>query len=132
MTYLIVAVAILGLTEVLTLTLLKRRNEDIRYYRSEDYKTTSSQNEHATIVKNGVMHMMQEIIDENSFLRDENRRLNNELTKHYFATVAKANLLDIIIEEGYILQSTLEKCINQLDEIDQLEIRKAMTNGDNQ
>lgn len=38
MTYLIVAVAILGLTEVLTLTLLKRRNEDIRYYRSEDYK----------------------------------------------------------------------------------------------
>lgn len=38
MTYLIVAVAILGLTEVLTLTLLKRRNEDIRYYCSEDYK----------------------------------------------------------------------------------------------
>lgn len=38
MTYLIVAVAILGLTEVLTLTLLKRRNKDIRYYRSEDYK----------------------------------------------------------------------------------------------
>ena len=51
--------------------------------------------------------MMQEIINENTFLRDENRRLNNELTKHYFATVAKANLLDIIIEEGYILQSTL-------------------------
>lgn len=95
-------------------------------------KTTSSQNEHVAIAENGVMHMMQEIIDENSFLRDENRRLNNELTKHYFATVAKANLLDIIIEEGYILQSTLEKCINQLDEIDQLEIRKAMTNGDNQ
>lgn len=95
-------------------------------------KTTSSQNEHVAIAENGVKHMMQEIIDENSFLRDENRRLNNELTKNYFATVAKANLLDIIIEEGYILQSTLEKCINQLDEIDQLEIRKAMTNGDNQ
>lgn len=75
------------------------------------------------------MRMMQEIINENTFLRDENRRLNNELTKHYFATVAKANLLDIIIEEGYILQSTLEKCIDQLDEVDQLEIRKAMTNG---
>lgn len=73
--------------------------------------------------------MMQEIINENTFLRDENRRLNNELTKHYFATVAKANLLDIIIEEGYILQSTLEKCIDQLDEVDQLEIRKAMVNG---
>lgn len=38
MTYLIVAVAILSLTEVLTLTLLKRRNEDVRYYRSEMYK----------------------------------------------------------------------------------------------
>ena len=95
-------------------------------------KTTSSQNEHVAIVKNGVKHMMQEIINENTFLRDENRRLNNELTKHYFATVAKANLLDIIIEEGYILQSTLEKCIDQLDEVDQLEIRKAMVNGNDQ
>ncbi|WP_288941580.1 hypothetical protein [uncultured Streptococcus sp.] len=76
--------------------------------------------------------MMQEIINENTFLRDENRRLNNELTKHYFATVAKANLLDIIIAEGYILKSTLDKCIDQLDEIDQLEIRKAMSNGNNQ
>lgn len=76
--------------------------------------------------------MMQEIINGNTFLRDENRRLNNELTKHYFATVAKANLLDIIIEEGYILQSTLEKCIDQLDEVDQLEIRKAMVNGNDQ
>lgn len=76
--------------------------------------------------------MIQEVINENEFLKDENRRLNNELTKHYFATVAKANLLDIIIAEGYILPSTLEKCINQLDEVDQLEIRKAMTNGNNQ
>lgn len=84
---------------------------------------------HTVIVKDGVKHMMQEIINENTFLRDENRRLNNELTKHYFATVAKANLLDIIIGEGYILQSTLEKCIDQLDEVDQLEIRKAMSNG---
>ena len=74
---------------------------------------------------------MQGLLDENSALRDENRRLTNELMDSY-PTNAKANLLDIIIEEGYILQSTLEKCINQLDEIDQLEIRKAMTNGDNQ
>lgn len=95
-------------------------------------KTTSSQNEHVAIAENGVKHMMQEIINENTFLRDENRRLNNELTKHYFATVAKANLLDIIIEEGYILQSTLEKCIDQLDEVDQLEIRKAIVNGNDQ
>ena len=41
--------------------------------------------------------MIQEVINENEFLKDENKRLNNELTKHYFATVAKANLLDIII-----------------------------------
>lgn len=83
-------------------------------------------------IRNGliqVANMIQEVINENAFLKDENRRLNNELTKHYFATVAKANLLDIIIAEGYILPSTLDKCINQLDEIDQLEIRKAMTNG---
>lgn len=58
--------------------------------------------------------MMQEIINENTFLRDENRRLNNELTKHYFATVAKANLLDIIIEEGYILQSPLKNVLINL------------------
>lgn len=53
------------------------------------------------------------------------------LEEHYFTITAKANLLDIIIAEGYILPSTLDKCINQLDEVDQLEIRKAMTNGDN-
>lgn len=71
--------------------------------------------------------MIQELINDNAFLKDENRRLNNELTKHYFVTVAKANLLDIIIAEGYILPSTLEKCIQQLDDIDQLEMRKVMT-----
>lgn len=38
MTYLIIAVAVLAITEVFTLTLLKRRNEDIRYYRSKAYK----------------------------------------------------------------------------------------------
>lgn len=72
-------------------------------------------------------NMIQEVINENTFLKDENRRLNNELTKHYFVTVAKANLLDLIIAKGYILQSTLDKCIEQLDEIDKLEIRKEMT-----
>lgn len=38
MTYLIITVAVLAITEVFTLTLLKRRNEDVRYYRSETYK----------------------------------------------------------------------------------------------
>ena len=66
---------------------------------------------------------MQGLLDENSALRDENRRLTNELMDSY-PTNAKANLLDIIIEEGYILQSTLDKCIGKLDEIDQLEIKK--------
>ena len=37
---------------------------------------------------------------------------------------AKAKLLDIIISEGYILQSTLDKCISKLDETDQLDIKK--------
>ena len=66
---------------------------------------------------------MQGLLDENSALRDENRRLNNELTNSYKAN-AKAKLLDIIVSEGYILLSTLEKCIAKLDEIDQLDIKK--------
>ena len=66
---------------------------------------------------------MQGLLDENSALRDENRRLINELTDSYTAN-AKAKLLDIIISEGYVLQSTLDKCIGKLDEIDQLEIKK--------
>ena len=66
---------------------------------------------------------MQGLLDENSALRDENRRLNNELTNSYKVN-AKANLLDIIISEGYVLQSTIDKCISKLDEIDQLEIKK--------
>lgn len=66
---------------------------------------------------------MQGLLDENSALRDENRRLTNELTDSYTAN-AKANLLDIIISEVDIPQSTLDKCIGKLDEIDQLEIKK--------
>ena len=66
---------------------------------------------------------MQGLLDENSALRDENRRLINELTDSYTAN-AKAKLLDTVIKEGYILQSTLDKCIGKLDEIDQLEIKK--------
>lgn len=65
---------------------------------------------------------MQGLLDENSALRDENRRLNNELTNSYKVN-AKANLLDIIISEGYVLQSTLDKCISKLDETDQQEIK---------
>lgn len=66
---------------------------------------------------------MQGLLDENSALRDENRRLTNELMDSYTAN-AKAKLLDNIISEGYILQSTLEKCIAKLKEADQLEIKK--------
>ena len=73
---------------------------------------------------------MQGLLDENSALRDENRRLINELMDSYKVN-AKANLLDIIISEGYVLQSTLDKCIGKLDEIDQLEIKKYYE-GENQ
>ena len=68
---------------------------------------------------------MQGLLDENSALRDENRRLNNELTDSYAAN-AKAKLLDTIISDGYILQSTLDKCISKLGETDQQEIRKVL------
>lgn len=77
---------------------------------------------------------MQGLLDENSDLRNENRRLTNELKDSYTAN-AKANLLDIIISEGYILQSTIDKCISKLREADQLEIKKDIMNekkGENQ
>ena len=65
---------------------------------------------------------MQGLLDENSELRNENRRLTNELKDNYKAN-AKANLLDIIISEGYILQSTIDKCISKLRKTDQQEIK---------
>lgn len=64
----------------------------------------------------------QQLINDNEFLRDENTRLNKEFSELNHA-VAKANLLDVIIEEGYILQRTLDKCISKLDEIDQKELK---------
>lgn len=68
---------------------------------------------------------IQGLLDENSELRNENRRLTNDLTDSYTAN-AKAKLLDIIISEGYILQSTIDKCISKLNETDQQEIRKVL------
>lgn len=67
--------------------------------------------------------MEQRLINDNEFLRDENTRLNKEFSELNHA-VAKANLLDVIIEEGYILQSTLDKCIAKLDEIDRRELER--------
>lgn len=64
-----------------------------------------------------------QLINDNEFLRDENTRLNREFSTLSYA-VAKANLLDKIIEEGYILQSTLDKCIAKLDEIDRKELER--------
>lgn len=66
-----------------------------------------------------------ELLADNEFLRDENKRLNNEMTEHYFSVVAKANLLDIIIADGYILQSTLDKCMAKLDDYDQKIIKES-------
>ncbi|WP_375708652.1 hypothetical protein PJ261_05865 [Streptococcus dysgalactiae] len=67
--------------------------------------------------------MEQRLINDNEFLRDENTRLNKEFSELNHA-VAKANLLDVIIENGYILQSTLNKCIAKLDEIDRRELER--------
>ncbi|HEL0682462.1 TPA: helix-turn-helix transcriptional regulator [Streptococcus equi subsp. zooepidemicus] len=65
----------------------------------------------------------QQLINDNEFLRDENTRLNKEFSALNYA-VAKANLLDKLIEEDYILQSTLDKCIAKLDEIDRRELER--------
>lgn len=62
--------------------------------------------------------MEQQLINDN-----ENTQLNEELSKSRYAA-AKANLLDVIIEDGYILQSTLDKCIAKLDEIDRRELER--------
>lgn len=38
MTYLIITVAVLAFAEIITLTLLGRKQEQVLYYQSEDYK----------------------------------------------------------------------------------------------
>ncbi len=68
--------------------------------------------------------MLKEVLLENELLRDENRRLTNEMADYYFTNVAKAILLDIIVNEGYILDSTLEKCIAKLDNVDRQILEK--------
>ena len=96
------------------------------------YVSLLEENGDATMTDRGFS--MQGLLDENSNLRNENRRLTNELKDSYKAN-AKANLLDIIISEGYILQSTIDKCISKLRETDQLEINKDIMNekkGENQ
>lgn len=44
--------------------------------------------------------MIQELINDNEFLKDENQRLTNEMTEHYFINTAKANLLDVLMATG--------------------------------
>ncbi|HER2162598.1 TPA: hypothetical protein VJS59_001706, partial [Streptococcus pyogenes] len=47
-----------------------------------------------------------------------------------FVVTAKANLLDVIIASDFILKSTLDKCIAELDEIDQIALLKAWNKGE--
>lgn len=71
-----------------------------------------------TKTKSAKDELLQEVLDDNAFLRDENSRLDREMTEYYFMNIAKANLLDVIVCEGYITQNTLNKCISKLDETD--------------
>lgn len=68
--------------------------------------------------------MIQEVINENEFLRDENSRLNNEMTNYCFLNVAKANLLDVLMTAGFIKQSHLEYGLKELDQIDRNILEK--------
>lgn len=68
--------------------------------------------------------MIQEVINENEFLKDENQRLTNEMTEYYFVNVAKANLLDILMTAGFIKQSHLEYGLKELDPIDRNLLEK--------
>lgn len=74
--------------------------------------------------------MIQEVINENEFLKDDNQRLTNEMTEHYFLNVAKANLLDILMETGWIKQSHIEYGMKELDQIDRNLLEKEWS-GDN-
>lgn len=74
--------------------------------------------------------MIQEVIKDNESLRDENNRLTNEMTEHYFLNVAKANLLDILMETGWIKQSHIEYGMKELDQIDRNLLEKEWS-GDN-
>lgn len=47
-----------------------------------------------------------------------NEKIINQV-EYLNMVVAKANLLDMIIAEGYILENTLRKCISKLDADDQ-------------
>ncbi|OHX28350.1 hypothetical protein Javan273_0042 [Streptococcus phage Javan273] len=68
--------------------------------------------------------MIQELIKDNEFLKDENQRLTNEMTEHYFINTAKANLLDVLMATGWIKQSHLDYGLKQLDEIDRNMLEK--------
>lgn len=68
--------------------------------------------------------MIQEVINENEFLKDENQRLTKEMTEYYFLNVAKANLLDILMETGFIKHSHIEYGLKELDSIDRNTLEK--------
>ncbi|GAA5395198.1 hypothetical protein BOVMAS03_14560 [Streptococcus uberis] len=68
--------------------------------------------------------MIQEVINENEFLKDENQRLTKEMTEYYFLNVAKANLLDILMETGFIKHSHIEYGLKELDPIDRNLLEK--------
>lgn len=55
---------------------------------------------------------IQELINENNFLRDENQRLNREFDELY----NKAERYDLLIKWGSVTKTTLEKLERALNE----------------
>lgn len=51
------------------------------------------------------MMNIQELLNENNFLRDENQRLNREFDELY----GKAELYDLLIKWGLVTKTTLDK-----------------------
>ncbi len=68
--------------------------------------------------------IIQEVVNENEFLKDENQRPTNEMTDYYFVNIAKANLLDALMTAGFIKQSHLEYGLKELDQIDRNILEK--------
>lgn len=64
---------------------------------------------------------VQELINDNDFLRDENKRLTNE-ADYYFGLTAKADMFDILFAKGLIQRMIVEN-LHELDPMEAKELR---------
>ncbi|EHJ57287.1 hypothetical protein ACVRWE_03190 [Streptococcus urinalis] len=59
-----------------------------------------------------------------------NDKKSNQLVEHVYLLSAKANLLDILMETGFIKQSHIEYSLKELDQIDRDLLNKEWSDED--